>query len=299
MYSNLEFYIPCFIDFRGRIYSYVPYLNYQGSDLARGLLLFSNKGVVNNNNMKYLYYYCANVYGLSNKIYEKRLEWGEKNIPNYIKSILDRDNKNEFNKFIKEISNVKEPIQFLASLLSIDKAHKTGYSRQPILFDATCSGLQHLAGICGDLTLAKYVNVIGDNKIRFDMYEEASKYIITEISNLDPSEKKELENIIITRSSVKKAIMTIPYGISVSSLNEDLQEVFEAEKIFENKKLYISIPGKYLKDGETKLISGRNWGLLVNMIYRVLYSMHPVVKDFTDYLKNMSKLLLELNRPVI
>jgi DNA-directed RNA polymerase len=59
------------MDFRGRIYSYVPFLNYQGSDLARGLLLFSNKGVVNNNNMKYLYYYCANVYGLSNKIYEK------------------------------------------------------------------------------------------------------------------------------------------------------------------------------------------------------------------------------------
>jgi hypothetical protein len=68
------------------------------------------------------------------------------------------------------------------------------------------------------------------------MYKEASKYIIKEISTLKDSVKEELESIIITRTSVKKAIMTIPYGISVSTLNEDLQEVFEAEKIFENEK---------------------------------------------------------------
>jgi DNA-directed RNA polymerase len=47
MYSRIDFYIPCFLDFRGRIYSYVPYLNYQGGDLARGLMLFSNKGIIN------------------------------------------------------------------------------------------------------------------------------------------------------------------------------------------------------------------------------------------------------------
>nr|YP_010033051.1 DNA-directed RNA polymerase [Tuber calosporum]QOW39568.1 DNA-directed RNA polymerase [Tuber calosporum] len=29
MYTNLDLYIPCFLDFRGRIYSYVSYLNYQ------------------------------------------------------------------------------------------------------------------------------------------------------------------------------------------------------------------------------------------------------------------------------
>jgi len=60
MYCNIDFYIPCFLYFRGRIYSYVSYLNYQGSDLARGLLLFSEQGKVSKNNMKYLYYYSAN-----------------------------------------------------------------------------------------------------------------------------------------------------------------------------------------------------------------------------------------------
>nr|YP_010033052.1 DNA-directed RNA polymerase [Tuber calosporum]QOW39569.1 DNA-directed RNA polymerase [Tuber calosporum] len=93
--------------------------------------------------------------------------------------------------------------------------------------------------------------------------------------------------------------MTIPYGVSVPTLNEDLQKVFEAGIIFENNKLYISIPGKFIKDGKSRLIIGKNWGILVNMIYKILYSMHPVLKDFTDYLKNMSKLLLELNCPVV
>jgi len=146
----------------------------------------------------------------------------------------------------------------LASLLAIDIAIKKGYTHQPILFDATCSGLQHLAGICGDLILAKHVNIIGNHKIRNDMYNEACEYLIEEIKTLKSEERDELEQIIITRSSVKKSIMTIPYGISVSSLNEDLQEVFEADKIFEFKKLYISIPGKYIKDGQTKLITGKN-----------------------------------------
>lgn len=236
MYLDLEFYIPCFLDFRGRIYCYVPYLNYQGSDLARGLILFSKKGIVNNDNIKYLYYYSANVFGLNNKTFDKRIEWCKLNTDKYIKQLKDKDNENKYDKFIQEISDVKEPIQFLASLIAIDKAITTGYSYQPILFDATCSGLQHLAGICGDLKLAQYVNVIGDDKIRNDMYKEASKYIIKEISTLKDSVKEELESIIITRTSVKKAIMTIPYGISVSTLNEDLQEVFEAEKIFENEK---------------------------------------------------------------
>jgi DNA-directed RNA polymerase len=131
------------------------------------------------------------------------------------------------------------------------------------------------------------------------MYEEACKYVTKEIAGLEASQKEELLDIIITRSLVKKAIMTIPYGISVSSLNEDLIEVFKGEKIIEGKKLYISIPGEYVKDGKAKLITGKNWGVLVNMIYKVLYSMHPVLKDFTDYLKDMSKLLLDLNCPVV
>jgi len=41
LYKNQEFYLPVFVDFRGRIYPLSNYISYQGGDLARSLLLFA------------------------------------------------------------------------------------------------------------------------------------------------------------------------------------------------------------------------------------------------------------------
>jgi len=40
LYRNQVFYIPTFLDFRGRLYTKVTYLSYQGGDMARSLLEF-------------------------------------------------------------------------------------------------------------------------------------------------------------------------------------------------------------------------------------------------------------------
>ena len=42
IYENIpEFYMPSRIDYRGRIYCETEYLNYQGTDLSKSLLLLS------------------------------------------------------------------------------------------------------------------------------------------------------------------------------------------------------------------------------------------------------------------
>jgi len=51
------------MDFRGRIYSYVHYLNYQGTDIARSLFEFVEGCILNKNNINVVYHYFANTAG--------------------------------------------------------------------------------------------------------------------------------------------------------------------------------------------------------------------------------------------
>ena len=71
-------YFPVKLDHRGRLYCIPSYLNYQSSDLAKGLILFSIPGIVNKNNLdsiKYLKAYGANSFGgeiATSSIYSKQ-----------------------------------------------------------------------------------------------------------------------------------------------------------------------------------------------------------------------------------
>ena len=110
-------YFPTFLDFRGRVYPIPVYLSYQGSDLARSLLLFKNVGLkidYNNiiqqivdkniknklkklilNDIDYVKLYLANVFGLNKLNRNNRIKWFNENIKemlyllnnNYVKVI--------------------------------------------------------------------------------------------------------------------------------------------------------------------------------------------------------------------
>lgn len=79
-YKNIpELYFPLMMDFRGRIYPRVTYLNYQGSELAKSLLLFSRPGIIERTNtqaIEYLKSYGAVSYGHGNdkKSYSTRIQ---------------------------------------------------------------------------------------------------------------------------------------------------------------------------------------------------------------------------------
>ena len=111
-FSGNTLFFSHYLDWRGRIYTQSFYLNYQGSDIARSLLLFKNVGFQNhfeynlnkildssitkellslkNKDLDYVKLYLANVYGLNKLTRVNRIKWFNNNI----KDIIDLLNNN-------------------------------------------------------------------------------------------------------------------------------------------------------------------------------------------------------------
>jgi DNA-directed RNA polymerase, mitochondrial len=106
----------------------------------------------------------------------------------------------------------------------------------PILFDASCSGIQHLSAMTRDVEMARKVNIIpekelenSDEKTILDKskIQDFYQYATTLIQlNLDKCSSDNLKNIKLSRSMIKKSVMTIPYNITLIGLSDQLKELF-------------------------------------------------------------------------
>lgn len=62
------------MDFRGRIYPEISLISYQGIDLIRSLIYFSESETINDSGIDYLKIYLANVFIGSSSSYNERLQ---------------------------------------------------------------------------------------------------------------------------------------------------------------------------------------------------------------------------------
>jgi DNA-directed RNA polymerase len=140
------------------------------------------------------------------------------------------------------IDNAEEPFQFISVYYAIKKIYikKESNINIPILFDASCSGVQHLASIACDIELAKMVNVVGTKHGRSDFYQIAADYVVKFIENMDlkPEIKEKLKLIKVTRSILKVPIMTISYNVGLDKMSKNL--LVEMGKFIEIDNLIVT-----------------------------------------------------------
>lgn len=298
MYSDTSFYLPVFLDYRGRIYPETTYLSYQGTDLIRGLIKFSDSYPIMEDTLYYLKIYLANVFGLSSKTFQERLDWVD---THYNQLVLDYyDNKSAFNSFVIK---AKEPFQFYSTfveIVGIIECNKTS-TNFPILFDCSCSGIQHISALCGDVTIAKMVNVLPD-KGKSDIYTLACDYLRDKILTSKDAKivkhRANLSRIIINRSLMKIPVMTIPYNITLDGISEKIVETIVAKVDWVLKKPYYIINPKYVTDDKPLVLGASEFGVLSYLIYSSLYDIAPVINPLIKYLSSMVRFLDKLKLPI-
>jgi DNA-directed RNA polymerase len=195
-----EFYIPWSFDYRGRAYPIPAFLTPQDTDFGKSLIKFANGSVIKGNTCDWLSFQCATTYGLDKATMSERLQWTEDNLFTITRVALDPiDN-------IGDWEAAEEPWQFLAACdeyyhccIKCDR-HVTGL---PVATDATCSGLQILAGLARDKKTAQLVNVVPSERPQ-DAYK-----VVAEVSKWNiPDRLRETWD----RKCVKRTVMTIPYN---------------------------------------------------------------------------------------
>lgn len=312
LFSDHKFYLPTFADFRGRIYTYSNYLTYQGTDLARSLLLF-DKGdnEITEEGINYMKLYLSNLANQDKESWNAKIKWVNNNLATLYEQFIDYSEGLENTTLNNEIFNnmlinLKEPFQFISMLhalgklciLNPEKGIKESI-HNPILLDASCNGLQHLASMTKDIELARNTNVLGkfdsidENKETKanDLYTLAAEFIQNEVdSNNDLPDS--IKQIKFTRKLVKKSIMTIPYNISLVGIQAQIRS--HTEEIREFTRPIFYLPKEFSKLEKPIRLYPSEVNKVGLIVYTVINEKMPTLKTLKTYLQEMSKIILRL-----
>ena len=214
-----KFYIPWSFDYRGRVYPIPAFLTPQDTDFGKSLLRFYEESFMDDDAERWLRFQIATTYGLDKETLNDRLHWTYEN-----EELITIIAENPIDS-IPEWEAAEEPWQFLAAC---DEFYHCVIKRDristglPIAIDATCSGLQILAGLAKDKSTAKLVNVLPSDKPQ-DAYK-----VIAETSKSNIPEKIRPH---WDRKCTKRTVMTIPYNAKPFSNRSYIREALKDKEV--------------------------------------------------------------------
>jgi DNA-directed RNA polymerase len=219
-FKNVDRFWNCWsFDYRGRAYPIPAFLTPQDTDFGKSLLRFADESYMTPEAEQWLAFQVATTYGLDKATMAERLEWTANN-PTLIKRVAT-----DPIGCLSEWEVADEPWQFLAAceeyyhcVIAADR-HFTGLM---VATDATCSGLQILAGLARDKSTASLVNVLPGDKPA-----DAYKVVAEEATPNCPERLKPF----MDRKICKRVVMTVPYNAKPFSNRGYIREAFEEKGI--------------------------------------------------------------------
>ena len=254
-FRDKTFYIPWSFDYRGRAYPIPAFLTPQDTDFGKACIRFANESVMSNDAADWLSFQCATTYGLEKATMSERLQWTRDNL-----FTIERVALNPIDN-IGDWEIAEEPWQFLAAcdeyyhcVIKKDKLC-TGL---PVATDATCSGLQILAGLARDKKTAQLVNVLPSERPQdaYKVVAEVSKWNIPDrIRNLTYVDTDGRTQHHWDRKCVKRTVMTIPYNAKPFSNRTYIRDALN-EKNIEIDKDELTQTVKAVRDAMHNVVPG-------------------------------------------
>ena len=238
-----KFYCPYSFDYRGRVYPIPAFLTPQDTDFGKSLLRFADEAFMDDEAENWIRFQVATTYGLDKETITERLNWTYEN-----EWLIERIAVSPIT-CIADWEAAEEPWQFLAAC---DEFYHCVIKRDrlstglPIAIDATCSGLQILAGLAKDKSTADLVNVTNSDEPQdaYKVIAETSKPYIPE--RLRPH---------WDRKATKRTVMTIPYNAKPFSNRSYIREALKENGI-EIEKEELTLTVKAVRDAMHKIVPG-------------------------------------------
>ena len=243
-----KFYIPWSFDYRGRAYPIPAFLTPQDTDFGKSLLVFAEGSYITSEEESFdtedwLAFQVATTFGLDKAPMVERIEWARNN--HELFTLIATDPVG--NQHLWE--NVEEPWQFLAA---VDEYYHCvviadrQFTRLMVATDATCSGLQILAGLARDKSTARLVNVLPGTEPQ-DAYK-----VVSEVAT--PHCPESIQPYM-DRKVVKRVVMTVPYNAKPYSNRGYIRDAL-AEKGVEISKEDLTATVKAVRDAMNVVVPG-------------------------------------------
>jgi DNA-directed RNA polymerase, mitochondrial len=217
-----EFWLPFNFDFRGRVYP-VPHFSYHRDDHVKAMFLLKNGKPVDDTAAFWMAVHLANVGDfdrVSKKSLEERAQWCEDNSEMIYQ--VGRDFKGTFDYW----SQADKPYQFIAACHEFANYMDYGsdyVSGLPPALDGTNSGIQHYAAASLDEDDGKLVNLVPSDAPQ-DVYKSVADMVNTKLAKDDSPEAAAWSKHNVTRSTVKRNVMTYGYSSGKYGFADQLME---------------------------------------------------------------------------
>lgn len=266
---------PHSLDFRGRIYPLPQDINPQGDDLAKALLMFAEGKPITERGVWWLAIAVANAFGHDKLTFEERFDWVQRNLGLICESAAFPLEGKRF------WTTADEPWMALALCYEFAEAWHQGadyISHIPVHLDGSCNGLQHLSAWGLDPIGAKATNLTRGH-MKEDLYTEVAK-VVTRIVERDAATKEEARQWVgrVDRKTVKRAVMTTPYGVTFRGIQNQLIA----------DRLVSGLAGSPVK----------NAGYMRDAIVEALETTVKAAKDVMGYIQGCAKALADAGEPL-